>query len=161
MPTITMIKPHPEYPHYRITTCGAVIGPRRPLRGECDSGGYRRVSLSIGSYRVIHKRVGVLVLETYVGPRPEGHFMCHGPLGKECNELHNLYWGTQPRNEMDKHRDGTAVCGEKHYRAKLTEDDVRYIRESDEPGIVLAARFGLRNASITNIRKRRTWRHVT
>lgn len=44
---------------------------------------------------------------------------------------------------------------------KLTPEDVREIRSSDEPGRVLALRYGISPQSVTDIRKRRSWAHVT
>lgn len=50
--------------------------------------------------------------------------------------------------------------GESCYRAALTEQDVRNIRESNERGKDLAARFGVSPQTITDIRKRRSWTHI-
>ena len=50
--------------------------------------------------------------------------------------------------------------GSSHHRAILTEDDVRFIRSSDQTGYALAKLFGINSGAITNIRKRRTWKHV-
>lgn len=36
--------------------------------------------------------VGRLVLEAFVGPRPEGHEVRHGKAGKLCDRLTNLRW---------------------------------------------------------------------
>lgn len=43
---------------------------------------------------------------------------------------------------------------------KLTESDVRAIRESDEANKVIAARYGVTAPNILAIRQWRTWRHV-
>jgi hypothetical protein len=50
--------------------------------------------------------------------------------------------------------------GSAHKLSKLTEDDVRAIRSSDEKGITLATRYGVTATLITNIRQHKTWRHV-
>jgi len=52
--------------------------------------------------------------------------------------------------------------GELNGRAKLTEEDVRYIRSviHAETDRALAEQFGVSQDSIRNIRLRRTWRHV-
>lgn len=44
--------------------------------------------------------------------------------------------------------------------AKLTEDDVRYIRTSSEKGADLAAKFGVTRFAISNVKTRKTWAHV-
>lgn len=43
---------------------------------------------------------------------------------------------------------------------KITEDIVREIRNSSTPGSELAERYGVSRQLITNIRKRRNWKHV-
>ena len=50
--------------------------------------------------------------------------------------------------------------GETQWNAKLTEADVRFIRASDLSGKDLAAKFSVTPQAITNIRKRRIWKHV-
>lgn len=54
----------------------------------------------------------------------------------------------------------TKWVGSKLPHAKLTEADVRYIRASDLSGNWLAEVFGVCPSSVTNARKRRTWKHV-
>jgi hypothetical protein len=44
---------------------------------------------------------------------------------------------------------------------KLTPDDVRFIRESNISGVELARKYGISPGTITDIRKRRSWAHVT
>ena len=50
--------------------------------------------------------------------------------------------------------------GESNYKAKLTADDVRFIRSSSEKGRSLAQRFGVTETNISSIRKFQTWRHL-
>jgi hypothetical protein len=47
------------------------------------------------------------------------------------------------------------------HKRKLTESDVRSIRQSDESNKVLAARYGVSAPNIYAIRKRVSWKHVT
>ena len=54
--------------------------------------------------------------------------------------------------------------GASNSQAKLTDDQVREIKQclSDgEKGRALAARFGVGEAVISNIKNGRTWRHIT
>jgi hypothetical protein len=48
-----------------------------------------------------------LVLEAFVGPKPSGNDVRHGPLGRSNNSLVNLCYGTRSDNEYDKVLDGT------------------------------------------------------
>lgn len=54
-------------------------------------------------------------------------------------------------------------AGEAHYAAKLTEQDVRDIRELHTDGLStykLGAMYKMSNVAIWNIIKRNSWRHV-
>lgn len=57
-----------------------------------------------------------------------------------------------------------AIHGPHHYRASLTESDVRRVRADYEPGRVtyaaLAARYGVSEQAIGKIINRLTWRHL-
>lgn len=66
-----------------------------------------------------------------------------------------------------RHLDGVAAKaprigqrGEACYRAVLTDQDVRDIRASNERGKDLAERYGVSRATITDIRKGRSWKHL-
>ncbi|WP_112595832.1 NUMOD4 motif-containing HNH endonuclease [Mycobacteroides abscessus] len=50
--------------------------------------------------------VHTLVLETFVGPRPEGMVGCHRDDVPTNNHLSNLYWGTPAQNVSDAMRSG-------------------------------------------------------
>lgn len=50
--------------------------------------------------------VHILVLETFVGPRPAGMVGCHRDDIPTHNHLSNLYWGTQTQNVGDAIRSG-------------------------------------------------------
>ena len=136
--------------------------PTRVLRPALASNGYWFVSLyrrddgrrSVNGY--LHR----LVAQAFV-PNPDGlPEINHEDGDKANNAASNLSWVTKSQNHL--HR--TAVLGknsgETHYRARLTEDDVRAIRESTETGAALAKRYGVSQGNITAIRKRRSWKYV-
>lgn len=50
--------------------------------------------------------------------------------------------------------------GKQHYNATLSEGDVRAIRSSTERGAVLARYYKVSQQTITDIRMRRSWRHI-
>jgi hypothetical protein len=50
--------------------------------------------------------------------------------------------------------------GTKHPGVKLTEDEVREIRASDAKQAVLAAKYGVTQSMISNIRRRTAWSHL-
>jgi hypothetical protein len=51
--------------------------------------------------------------------------------------------------------------GEKSYAAKITEQDVLAIRSSTQSGKELAARYGVSPQTVTDIRKFRSWKHLS
>ncbi len=73
------------------------------------------------------------------------------------------------RRKSWKHIDEEVVRSKKsrsdkgagHYKTKLTDNAVREIRTSTESGKALAERFGITPQTICDIRKRRSWAHVT
>lgn len=71
----------------------------RELRLLIDSGGYPFVHLGRRPQRRV--RVHVLVLETFVGPRPAGLCGLHRDDVKTNGRLSNLRWGTQSENIAD------------------------------------------------------------
>lgn len=67
-----------------------------------------------------------------------------------------------------KHLDGEIVKskkignrGEKSYAAKITAEDVLAIRASTQPGKALAEHYGVSPQTITDIRKFRSWKHLS
>ncbi|WUI46669.1 HNH endonuclease [Streptomyces sp. NBC_00414] len=126
--------------------------------------GYFRVVL-FGNGKRRNASLHVLMLESFVSPRPEGHIACHGPNGKSDNSLSNLYWGTPlANNTIDRLRDGTEIRGEDHGRALLTNQDVLDIRETLATGKVrqvdLAKEYGVSRQTINHVFSRYTWKHL-
>lgn len=55
--------------------------------------------------------IHVLVLETFVGPRPPGMHACHNDGDPANNRLENLRWDTPKANMADRDRHGTTFRG--------------------------------------------------
>jgi hypothetical protein len=111
------------------------------------------------------RKVHHLVLEAFVGPRPENMYALHGPKGHLDNSVANLYWGTQQRNcSEDKLRDGTLPIGEKNGKAKLTEDEVREIYKLAWNGELtqreIVKMFNTTQANVSRIKHGRRWPHL-
>lgn len=90
-----------------------VGGPRgdrtwkgRPVKGVVGSGGYRRAALCRGE-RKRYVTFHALVLETFIGPRPEGMVCRHLNGNPLDNRLENLRWGTPEENAQDSIAHGT------------------------------------------------------
>lgn len=138
---------------------GEALRRGRILVPVAKGGRYLAVTLADGVRReqcFVHD----LVMLTFRGPKPEGAQVCHWDDDKANNVLSNLRYGTAQDNSDDKHRNGYSGKGERHPGARLTAEDVIAIRRSDEPGTVLAHRFGVHPGHISSIRNRKTWKHI-
>jgi len=91
---------------YSVTQGGEVFGPRGKMKGQIIKGGYIRVNLG-GQKKLVHR----FVLETFVGPCPEGMEARHLDGNPANNRLSNLCWSTHKENVRDQYKHGTAVFG--------------------------------------------------
>ena len=89
----------------------------------------------------------------------------HTCLGnpKCCNPNH-LYYGDQPDNERDKVKDGTLARGKTHGRSKLTEVEVREIRQKYITGEytqkILGEEYKIDKSTIGRIINNKRWKHL-
>lgn len=133
----------------------------RVLTGSL-SRGYRHVNLCFRGQET-GKQVHVLVAEAFLGPRPPGTQCAHlnGVRG-DCRAS-NLAWKTPAENEADKVKHGTRIQGESHYDSRLTEDQVREIRNAAATGMSnaeLGRIYGVTRQAIRAAVIRKTWKHV-
>lgn len=104
-----------------------------------------------------------LVLQIFIGPCPPSYEACHKDDNEENNHVSNLYWGTKKQNAEDKRRNGHLPVGEKHFRTTLTIESVKEIRQlflSGVPQKVIGRRFGIHQTTVSDICRRKVWRHV-
>jgi hypothetical protein len=112
--------------------------------------GYHVVTL--GSSRK-QKRLHVLVLEAFVGPRPRGTHGCHNDSNKDHNWLLNLRWDTPKGNIADRR----SYKGENHPNSKLSDEDVALICERRSKGeklMVIANDFGITDVRVSQLYKK-------
>lgn len=96
------------------------------------------------------KRLHVLVLEAFVGPRPTGLQGCHGDNNKDNNRLDNLRWDTPKGNTADRQ----SYKGSKNPNAKLILSDVLEIRRrrlAGEKLAPIAKDFGVSTTRISQL----------
>lgn len=133
-----------------------------------DKRGYQYISLSKNG---ITKRgcVHYLVLKTFVGERPLNYDCNHLNGKKGDNRLGNLEYCTKSENMRHAldvlkivRRSGT--IGEKHHKAKLTDNDIVRIRKlySSKQYIQkqLAKIFGVSQRTISLIVRGEGWKHL-
>lgn len=102
-----------------------------------------------------------VILEAFVGPRPEGCEACHQDDNPSNNTIPNLYWGTRSDNLRDAHRNGRMAAtrrmrGDAHPNIKMTLVKLSALRSAMKRGEVvgLAKRFGVSGATLWRWKKR-------
>lgn len=168
------MKDIPGFENFAVTKDGRVWS--KPRQGSSVSGmwlkplelkhGYYYVDLQKngkGFKELIHR----LVLETFVGPCPEGMEACHNNGIKKDNHLENLRWDTKSANAKDSVKHGTHSGlqnkGVKNGQSKLTDEKVRVIRCLRKVGFTLkdlAWQFDVGIMTISNVCLGKTWKHV-
>lgn len=111
----------------------------RILRQWQDRGGYMLAPLWKGDSRQHNKRVHQAVLESFVGPSPEGLECCHNDGDPTNNKLSNLRWDTPSSNAFDRVRHGTCNTGRTTTRCGNGHDltvDTNRLRRSDKPHLI-------------------------
>lgn len=152
------MKPIPSCPRYFADELGNIHGPRGEL-SQFFRRGYAKVQAA-GK----QQRVNRLVCEAYHGPSPTRfHHAAHLNGNSMDNRPDNLAWKTPAENCADIALHGS-LQGEKHPRASLSEDDVRYIRAQRESGRTIRGineEFpGIKYSTLVAIANGRNFRYV-
>lgn len=166
----------PEDGEYEVSNLGRVrsltfrnrvvakpYNPPRILTPQIQNNGYVTVSMRRKTVSV-HR----LVLLAFVGPCPIGCEAAHENGDRTDNRLENLSWKSKHDNAIDRDRHGTTYRGERHHLSKLTEQQVREIRQryvsrnGRDFGNTqqLAREYGTTESNIYDITHNVTWKHV-
>lgn len=164
-----------NFPNYKITQEGRVwsIKNKKWLTPRHNHG-YLRVWLCKNG-TVTDKLIHRLVLETFVGPCPEGMECCHNDGNPQNNCLENLRWDTRSNNSKDTIKHGRSgilkvhqkslVTGIKNHNAKLNPAQIKLIFNSYHDGLYslreLANTFNVCKSTIRSIVTQQTWKQVT
>lgn len=157
----------PNFPGYYITKEGKVWSEKsgkwlKP--GKSSKYGHLQISLR-KNYKSISKSIHRLVLETFIGPCPDGMECCHNNGDASDNGLENLRWDTKSNNAKDGFKHGTKNkpfnLGEKHGHSKLNCLQVRIIRRLLEFGNLTLKEigfvFGVASNTIYGIKSGKNW----
>lgn len=87
-------------------------------------------------------------------------FVCHKCDVRACVNPDHLFLGESYENTQDMVNKGRQALGEKHGKARLTEEDIPMIRQSPLTNSELANQFGVTRQAINRIRKRLNWKQV-
>ena len=154
---------------YEVSNLGEVRGLKnnkgrrsapRPLKGCKTHDGYLRVCLSKDGVAV-RKKIHHLVLEAFVGPRPEGFVACHRDDNGLNNAVENLRWGTVKSNYEDRDTLGGTAKGERHGCATIYNATARKVKIAaqvrDRLARDIAKEFNVSVSQVRNIRNRSSW----
>lgn len=115
--------------------------------------------------------------KAFNGAIPEGMCVLHTCDNPACFNPAHLFIGTVKDNSEDMVRKGRWYGGDhathwtqlrperipvgtRHHASKLTDDDVRAIRSSDATLQAMSDTFKVSKAALSDIRLRKTWKHV-
>jgi len=122
---------------------------------KARSNDYGKVTIN---YR--QERAHRISYEINIGPIPDGMFVLHHCDNPPCINPDHLFLGTQADNCADMANKDRSTRGERNPQAKLTGEDVTSIREMNGSNIQIAKNFGVCQATISNIKARRSWKHM-
>jgi len=171
-----MIKKIPNFPGYYANSSGLIytkkikggrgkIGNKLRILKCSDNKDYPKVILCKNGKkytRFIHR----LVLETFIGPCPEGMEACHKNDQSYDNRIDNLEWNTKLSNVKNRQRRGNykGLPGEKCNFAKLNKYQVRVIKRLLELNTLyqkeIGKIFGVCGSTISTINVGQNWRHL-
>jgi hypothetical protein len=158
------MKQYKDTPYY-VTEDGRVYRNGKELEG------YILKKKGKPTYRIVRifrekKYVHRLVGELYI-PNPENlPQIDHKDTNKLNNHYTNLEWVTNKENRDRAIQNGLMKHGEQYEHSKLTESDIKYIRENYIPnhpqfsGVALSKKFGVGNAQISRIINNTRWKHL-
>lgn len=148
-------------------------GQSRKIRGrflkliKANNTGYPYVNLYCAR-SVRRYNVHSLVLNSFVGPCPEGMECRHINDVKGDNHLSNLCWGTREQNIGDRKLNGKGNEGERHGMSKLNEKAVKEIKNNEKiesryyrkTHKHYAIKYGVSAAAIQMVAAGKTWKHI-
>lgn len=156
----------PEFPSYQVSSLGRVLGERGMATPRLTGEGYYRLHLRYKpgrngeKSRYIHR----LVLAAFVGASNQE--TNHKDARKTNNRLTNLEYCTKEENLAHARNMGllTKSRGTKARAAKLTESDVRHIRQLASDGVnqvQIGKLFRVTGEAVNKIIRGVNWRWLT
>ncbi|MCQ2059756.1 MAG: NUMOD4 domain-containing protein [Bacteroidaceae bacterium] len=160
--------PIPDYNGvYEVSDRGNVrsvisgIGYRIRILKQEKRNGYLSVNLYLNGkakHHYIHRLVAMAFIPNPENKREVNHIDCN----KHNNDVSNLEWCDRKYNLTHSYENGLKRFGENHGGHKLTEEQVREIRElrGIETTKEIAKRFGIAQCTVSAIHLRRIWKEV-
>lgn len=149
----------PGNPKYEVSSLGGVrrSDTKRIRKPSIIKHGYGTIRHTHES-KVITSAIHRMVVETFIGPIPEGMVICHNDGDKLNNSVGNLRIDTQKGNMADKIPHRTHNFGEVNGSAKLTWADIEKIRLDPRINRLVAEDYGVHEETIRQARVGKSWR---
>lgn len=139
-----------------------------PSLGKCHIWtGYKKKS-GYGTFNLDGRRIGAhrAAYMIFVKFVPDGVCVLHKCDNPSCVNLNHLFLGSLDDNMKDAASKGRMPRGESSYRAILTDELVKWIREIHIPrspsrgSVAIAKTLGIGYQAVDNVVKRKTWKHI-
>jgi hypothetical protein len=125
--------------------------------------GYRKTHYGQFWFRGSMRRATRVAWEIVNGRWPGEMHVLHKCDNPRCVRPSHLFLGTAADNMQDmknKGRGDTGARGEKHHQTPLKKSDVVAIRADSRLQKTIAAAYGISQTAVSNIKLRKSWRHV-
>lgn len=127
------------------------------------TGSFQRYGIFHVSRKYQPRRAHRVSWMIHYGLIPKNMLVCHKCDNPPCVNPTHLFLGSITDNHRDMEIKGRIARGNKHGNSKITEQDVREIRQLSTAGIrgsAIAKQFGLTKENVNLIIARKAWRHV-
>lgn len=148
--------------YFQISNLGRLFSKRsnKILKLHTNKSGYVSLATKVGGRQGTSHcfRVHRLVAEAFI-PNPENKLEVNHKDGiKSNNTVTNLEWVTSSENKIHSNVSGLRRLGVNNPQAKLTLEQVKYIRQSDKKHTELAIEMVVSEATIRNVRSGKTYK---
>lgn len=122
------------------------------------SGGYSKFRRN-GKYQFIHR----YIYKKHKGEIPKGMLVCHTCDNRNCINPNHLFLGTHKDNAQDSVSKGrwVNVKGEKNGKSKLTEQQVKEIRNSKDDTRIIAVEYDISTRHVWALKTKKSWAWLT
>lgn len=133
-------------------------------RSECWEWPFGKISTGYGLVTFNKRRElathVALLLDGKPPPPPPSNHALHSCDNPGCVNPAHLSWGTNGDNIADRMAKGRSYAGERHAWTKLTEVDVRAIKQDTRSASEIGPEYGVTASNISAIRRGVSWKNV-